>query len=57
MASELIREAAIDISKLFCFNQEHPSVFRILNVLDFLITITWKLIETNSQSFWEYGLY
>ena len=57
MASELISEAAIDISKLFCFNQEHPSVFRILNILDFLITITWKLIETNSQSFWEYGLY
>ena len=29
----------------------------IFNVLDFVIIITWKLIETNSQSFWEYGHY
>ena len=29
----------------------------IFNVLDFFIIITWKLIETNSQSFWEYGHY
>ena len=54
MASGLIIEATINIAKLFCFNQGHPGVFRIFSVLDFLIIITWKLIEANSQSFWEY---
>ena len=29
----------------------------IFNALDFVLMITWKLIETNSQSFWEYGHY
>ena len=57
MASELIIEATIDIAKLFCFNQGHHNDFRIFNVLDFLVVITWRLIEMNSQSFWEYGHY
>ena len=57
MASELIIEAIMDVAKLFCYNQGHPSVSQIFSVLDFLIIITWKLIEPNSQSFWEYGHY
>ena len=27
----------------------------IFNQLDFVILITWKLVETNSQSFWGHG--
>ena len=52
MASELKKEVTIDTAELFCFNQCQPSVFRIFSVLDFLIIITWKLTEANSQSFW-----
>ena len=43
--------------KIICFKQGHSIVLWIFNVLDFLITITWKLTETNSRSFWEYGHY
>ena len=43
--------------EIISFNQGHPIVFLIFNVLDFLIMITGKPIETNSQSFWEYGHY
>ena len=43
--------------EIICFNQGHPIVFLVFNVLDFLIMITGKPTETNSQSFWEYGHY
>ena len=57
MASERIIEATIGIAKLICFNQGHPSFFRIFNVLNVLIIITWNPTETNSQQYWEYGHY
>ena len=56
-ASELTIEAIINIAKLFCFNQGHPNVFCTFSVLNFLVIITWKLIEASSQSFSEYGNY
>ena len=38
------------------FQSRSPCLW-IFNVLDFLIVITWTLIETNSQSFRKYGHY
>ena len=55
MAYELIIGATIDIAKLLASIKVTLLFFWIFDVLDFLIKITWKLIETNSQSFWEYG--
>ena len=48
MAYELIIGATIDIAKLFASIKVSLSFFWIFNVLDFLIMITWKLVETNS---------
>ena len=53
MACKLIIGATIDIAKLIA---KLPYLW-IFNVLDFVIVTTWKLTETNSQSFWEYGHY
>ena len=54
MAYNLIIGATIDIAKLFAsVKVTHlwiPYLW-IFNVLDFVITITWKLIETTPQSF------
>ena len=60
MAYKLIIGATIDIAKLFASIKVTLSLDTLhldFHVLDFVIIITWKLIETNSQSFWEYGHY
>ena len=55
MAYKLIIGETINITKLFALIRvTHLWIF---NVLDFVLLITWKLIETNSQSLWEYGHY
>lgn len=55
--NERAKKDIANISKLFCFNLGHPSLCRFFTDLYFLIIITWKLAELNSQSFWEYGHY
>ena len=54
MAYKLIIGATIDIAKLFAsikFTYLWIPYLWIFNALDFVLMITWKLIETNSQSF------
>lgn len=55
--NERAKKDIANISKLFCFNLGHPSLCRFFTDLYFVIIITWKLAEPNSQSFWEYGHY
>ena len=55
MAYKLIIGVTINIAKLFTSIKVTLSLD--FNVLHFVIIITWKLTETNSQSFWEYGHY
>ena len=60
MGYKLIIGATIDIAKLFAsikVTLSWDTLSLDFNVLYFFIVIAWKLIETNSQSFWEHGHY